>query len=292
MPGAFKHVTSSLMLLSSYGHLFMSQLLTAPHIVVPSVASSYLVYNHSLEDLSNERFSIRDSRKGINMDFMSYANYHLAGSNATVLLNNTKLFEFSEKTFQTFFKHYASTGKWAYGSRARNNVYDSENVGDWNAERANGTFTERIEILAMNETATWLSLSIIFLLIIILVVLIVSLQVVYPSTSMQHHVECLADVLLMVAGSDELVELVHERGIHSLEKSGVEMRLGWFKDKRGAVRWGIEVANGDVEWVGAPQKDVNNTENGMALARLWARLGRRKSGEAQGSEKDVVDENA
>jgi hypothetical protein len=29
---------------------------------------------------------------------------------------------------------------------------------------------------------------------------------------MQRHVECLADVLVMVAGSEELVRMVHERG--------------------------------------------------------------------------------
>jgi hypothetical protein len=76
----------------------------------------------------------------------------------------------------------------------------------------------------MNETATWFSLGIIFFL--ILSILILSLQVVYPSSCMQRHVECLADVLVMVAGSEELVRMVHERGVRVSEKWGTdEIRL-------------------------------------------------------------------
>jgi hypothetical protein len=105
----------------------------------------------------------------------------------------------------------------------------------------------------MNETATWLSLAVIFALIVILVVVIVALQTVHPSDSMQFHVECLADVLLMVAGSDEVVTMVHERGVEGMKKSGVVTRLGWFRDKTGVVRWGIEAVGGEVEWVDGPE---------------------------------------
>jgi hypothetical protein len=155
-------------------------------------------------------------------------------------------------------------------------VYDNGN-GFWDAVEVNGTFTECIKVLAMNETTTWLSLSIIFLLIIILVVLIASLQIVYPSTSMQHHVQCLADVLLMVAGSDELVGLVHEHGIIGVENSGVKTRLGWFKDKRAVARWGIEVADGHVEWMGAPEENMDDRKDRGALTSLWAKLRRKVS---------------
>ncbi|KAH4190089.1 hypothetical protein HBI95_221750 [Parastagonospora nodorum] len=252
---------------ASYGHFFVSQLLTAPHIVEPLKPPSWLVFNKSIEDVSNERFSIRDSNRGINMDFMSYANFHLAKSNATALLNDTALFEYSEKTFQTFFKHFATTGKWTYGGPAKSSVYDND-YGPGSAEEVNGTFTERIEVLAMNETATWLSLSIIFILIAILIVLIASLQIVYPKDSMQHRIECLADVLLMTAGSDEFVNLVHEKGVAGLENSDFKTKLGWFKDKRGVVRWGVEIADGHVEWVNAPEKDVDDSDE-SSWKRFW-----------------------
>jgi hypothetical protein len=222
--------------------------------------SSWLVYNRSIEDVSSERFSIRDTDKGLNMDFMSYSNYFLAKQDPTALLDPNTLFEQSEKTFQTFFKHFATTGRWSYGSTNKRTVYNDA-YGLYRGEEVNGTLAQRIEVLAMNEVATWLSLAIIFLLIVILLVLIVSLQIVYPSSSMRHHVECLADVLLLVAGSDELLKIVHE-GVDRPENSAVSTQLGWFKDRRGTVRWGVEVVSAEgVEWLDGPEgKEKENGE--------------------------------
>lgn len=239
---------------TSYGVFFLSQLLTAPHIIPPATYSSWLVYNRSIEDVTSERFSIRDTDKGLNMDFMSYSNYFLAKQDATALLDPDTLLKQSEKTLQTFFKHFATTGRWSYGNNDKRTVYDDVH-SLYQGEEVNGTLAERIEVLAMNEIATWLSLTIIFLLIAILVVLIVSLQVVYPSTSMRHHIECLADVLLLVAGSEELMKTVQE-GVDGPENSVVRTRLGWFKDRSGVVRWGIEVVGAEgVEWLDGPEKE-------------------------------------
>jgi hypothetical protein len=73
----------------------------------------------------------------------------------------------------------------------------------------------------------------------------------------------------MVAGSDEFVKLVHERGVYGVEESGVRTKLRWFRDKRGVVRWGIEVADGDVEWVDAPEKDMDDADDEVSLKRFW-----------------------
>ena len=190
------------------------------------------------------------------MDFMSYSNYHRVNKDPSALLDPDVLLRHSEKTFQTFFKHFASTGRYTFGGDGEMAVYDDK---DFN--RVNGTLSERINILVMNETATWLSLAIIFLLIVILIILIVSLQVVYPSTSMQRRVECLADVLFMVAGSDDFLQLVHERGVEGLKKNDVITRLGWFRDRRGIVRWGIEIVDAEgVEWVDGPEESVEDEE--------------------------------
>jgi hypothetical protein len=227
----------------------MTQLLTAPHIIDPQYPRTWLAYNKSIEDTDNERFNIRDRERGLNVDFMSYANWHLAGKDSAALVNTTTLFAHSEKTFQTFFKHFANTGTAnlngipgnGYGNRPTyEDVLSPDNI--------NGTFTTRFEVLTMNETATWISLVIIFLLIVILSILIVSLQAVYPSSCMQRHVECLADVLVMVAGSDELTRVVRERGVEGFEKSEEKTKLGWFRDRRGVIRWGVEVVGKDVEW--------------------------------------------
>lgn len=123
----------------------------------------------------------------------------------------------------------------------------------------NGTVSQHMEILALNETATWLSLSIIIILGVILVILTVSLQVVYPKSSMQHRVECLADVLAMVAGSDELAKMVRDEGVEVMKESGVRTKLGWFRDKRGVVRW-------DVEWLDGPEKSTDESEDDTVSA--------------------------
>jgi hypothetical protein len=245
------HITSyKLNMLPSYGVYFKSQLLTAPHIIKPAVSSSWLVYTSSLEDVASERFNIRDRDRGINMDLMSYANLHQVKNDPRALLDKALLLTHSEKTFQTFFKHFAVSGKW-YGSNIEpESAVFQQRQGAYSEDQwVNGTVIERIEILSMNETATWLSVAILIVLILILFALIASLQVIYPKDSMQHRVECLADVLAMIAGSDELLHMAHKMSIEEMEKSGVQTRLGWFRDKRGAVRWGVEVADEIVEWV-------------------------------------------
>lgn len=222
--------------------------------------SSMMIANHAIENLAAERFALRDTDRGTNMDYMSCANYVLANKDPTALLNTTLLLQHSEKTFQTFFKHFVTSANWTYGgggsvSRA---AYEYHEAYWLQNEKFYGIVTERIEVLSMNKVATWLSLTILFLLMIILVILIVSLQVTYPRTSMLRHVECLADVLAMVAGSDELVRWVHEVGVEGMERAGIKTRLGWFRDKRGVVRWGVEVVDGSVEWVNGPEQQAQD----------------------------------
>ena len=200
--------------------------------------SSMMVSNHTIENLAAERFAFRDTNEGLNMDYMSYATFILAKKDPTALLNATTLQQHSEQTFQTFFKHFATTANWTYGgaSSISKAVYEELSSFRKEAEKFDGVITERIEIL------------------------IVSLQVIYPSTSMQRHVECLADVLAMVAGSDELIRIVKDFGVESMEKNGINTRLGWFRDKRGDVRWGAEVVDADVEWVDGPENKVEDEQ--------------------------------
>ena len=188
------------------------------------------------------------------MDFMSYANLHKVRNDARTLLNSSELLRHSGQTFQTFFKHFAVAGRWAYGAEKKRTVFEDKMGWPGRDTWVNGTVSQRIEVLSMHETATWLSLGIIFVLVLILVVLTVSLQIVYPKHAMQHRVECLADVLAMVAGNDELVRMGKEMGVEGVRKSRVKTKLGWFKDGRGVVRWGVEIDDGSVEWVDGPEK--------------------------------------
>ncbi|OAL53707.1 hypothetical protein IQ07DRAFT_317344 [Pyrenochaeta sp. DS3sAY3a] len=229
----------------SYGNYFLAQMLTAAHIIDPPATASDFEQYKDLENVKSERFNIRDTKKGLNMDFMSYANYVLANQNHTALFDVETLCKYSERTFQTFFKHFMASARWG-DERA---VY--ERIDPQNAESTKVTVSTRTKSLGMSKTATWLSLAIIFLLIIILIVLMISLEIVYPKTSMQRNIDCIADVLLMVAGSDDLVTFIHENDERVLKKSTAKTRLGWFRDKRGVVRWGVEFED-EVEWVDNP----------------------------------------
>lgn len=226
-------------------------MLTAAHIIDPPATSSDFEQYKDLENVKSERFNIRDTRKGINMDFMSYANYVLASENYTALLDVETLSKYSERTFQTFFKHFVVSARWGDERAAY------ERVDPQNAQRTKVTVSTRTKSLGMSKTATWLSLAIIFLLIIILIVLMLSLEIVYPKTSMQRNIDCIADVLLMVAGSDDLVSFIQENDERVLKKSNAKTRLGWFRDKRGVVRWGIEFED-EVEWVNNPGNEFTS----------------------------------
>lgn len=217
----------------------MSQLLYAASS--PTTSSNLFDF----EDLEVERFNIRDQVNGLNMDFMSFSNYFQAGKDAMALLNPDTLSNYSQHTFQTFFQHFASQSKWIHGEPMAHQTVEGQ--------KADVVTTERIEMLIMIESATWLCLSILFLLMLILVVLSVALRRVYPPTTMLRDIECLADVLAMVENSHALRAQVERRDLKELERSGMRTRLGWFRDGEGALRWGIEVVDGDgVEWVEKP----------------------------------------
>lgn len=58
-----------------------------------------------------------------------------------------------------------------------------------------------------------------------------------------QDMECIADVLVLIAGSNRLLALVREKGMDAIMKEDkIHTRLGWFEDSEGKKRWGIEVA--------------------------------------------------
>ena len=74
--------------------------------------------------------------------------------------------------------------------------------------------------------------------------------------------DTLGSVLAWIAGSDNLLQLVREKPIEELKKEkNVWTRLGWFRDSKGVVRWGIEAGGGEgmrvVEWVDPPDEESN-----------------------------------
>jgi len=203
------------------------------------------------ENLDDQRFNIRDPTRGLNVDFMSYSNYILANQDALALLDANTLLNHSQFTFQTFFQHFASQTKWTDGQ-----FMALQEMGkDDKTEKIQTTVSQRIEVLKMISSATWLTVVILVLLMIILTTLMISLKVFYPPTTLQSNIECLADAMAMIAGSDELLERVQRYEMEELKRSELETRLGWFRDRRGHVRWGVEFTDAlEIEWLEKPTK--------------------------------------
>jgi hypothetical protein len=203
------------------------------------------------ENLDDERFNIRDTRRGLNMDFMSYANLFKVKMNPLALLDPDTMLNHTQHTFQTFFQHYASQTKWLDGSMM---AYETKDNG---GDKVDVIITERIRTLVMVPAATWLSLTIIFILMSILILLIGTLRILYPCTIMERNIECLADTLLLIENSEEFLGYAGKYNVHELKHSTLCTKLGWFIDSSGVAKWGIEVMNGNVtRWIERPKHAV------------------------------------
>lgn len=60
--------------------------------------------------------------------------------------------------------------------------------------------------------------------------------------NLDRDIECVGDVLVLVAGSERLLGLAREGQLGELEGlEQIRTKLGWFEDGSGQQRWGIEV---------------------------------------------------
>lgn len=233
-----------MLICNSYGSYFLTQLLGASSITPPIISSGWYA-PFDFENLDDDRFNIRDKEKGYNMDFMSYANLHQAKMDPMVLLDTDVLLNHSQRTFQTFFQHFASQTKWLDGQMM---AYESTAADS--TKQIEVVISQRIETLNMVPSATWLSLTIISILVVILGILIVSLKIIYPHDTLRNDIACLADMLALIEGSEGLLWFAERHDIKTLRDSGLHTRLGWFRDRSGTVRWGIELVDAPgVEWI-------------------------------------------
>ncbi|KAI2792564.1 hypothetical protein POX_b02602 [Penicillium oxalicum] len=275
---AYYNVTISL------GRLFMASMLTAADTL--EIGGAQHIGGYHSENLNDNTYNIRDEIKGLNLDFMSYAMYTMAGKNPKALLDPDLYLSLAQKTFTTFFQHYISnnismeTGGWGYQT-INASLPDSlgpivEVVNNWlpgnkptiyqdemhPISTTNRTviaqISKRVEILQMNALAVWLSVGIMAWLVTITLLVIV-LQRRYFSR-LVRNVESLGDVLVLIAGSTNLLQVAREIQTGQLSPGQYEdlrTRLGWFMDKDGALRWGVEMVEtvGDgpvVEWISSP----------------------------------------
>ncbi|KAJ5684327.1 uncharacterized protein N7477_000672 [Penicillium maclennaniae] len=269
----------------SYGRLFTSTMLTAADTA--HIGGAGHVIGYTTEDLDDNTYNIRDEMNGLNMDFMTYSIFSMAGKDPKALLDAETFKNLTEKTFTTFFQHFVSsnvsleTGGWAYqkinaslpsslgpglelvgnylpGTKASKYQDVMHPISHTN-RTATAHVTQRVELLQMNAVAVWLSIGIMGWLIITTAVVAV-LQKRYFG-SLVRNVESLGDVLVLIAGSANLLQVVREIQSGRLRPDDykhLRTRLGWFIDEDGGLRWGIEMeesfAEGPgVNWVSEPQ---------------------------------------
>ncbi|KAJ5174719.1 uncharacterized protein N7482_000596 [Penicillium canariense] len=278
----------------SYGRLFMASMLTAADTLHLDGAEHVGGY-HS-EDLNDNTYNIRDEINGLNMDFMSYAMYSMAGKDPQALLDPDRYLALAQKTFTTFFQHFVSnnismeTGGWGYqqinaslpdtlgpvlemgsylpSTKAAAYQDDMHPISHTNRTVA-AHVSQRVELLQMNAVAVWLSIAIMAWL--ILTTLVVAILHKRYFGRLVRNVECLGDVLVLIAGSANLLEVVREIQAGRLspdEYEHLRTRLGWFVDEDGGLRWGVEMEEAfrdgpGVQWVAAPyfSKKGTNTWN-------------------------------
>ena len=57
-----------------------------------------------------------------------------------------------------------------------------------------------------------------------------------------RNIECIADVLVLIAGSERLLEVIREKGYDAIVKEDKMLtRMGWFRDVDGTMRWRIDL---------------------------------------------------
>ncbi|KAF1960031.1 hypothetical protein CC80DRAFT_590362 [Byssothecium circinans] len=250
---------------TSYGIYFLNALLRASRLT--SLSSGALLHGSMIyEQLNDNVFNIRNNHTGLNLDFMSYASYMQVNKDAASLLDADVLLEQTQKTFTTFFQHHVSStlslkdGGWAFQPIGTNlngigiavkgtpqqiapngkPAVPVSQLPALNTQRQfNATMTTRVEVLRMNRIAFIICMTLLGWLTITIMV-VAALEKWYFG-DLRRNVECIADVLVLVAGSEKLLALVREKGVDGLKGQDIKTRLGPFRDAEGKMRWGIEV---------------------------------------------------
>jgi hypothetical protein len=208
---------------------------------------------------------MRDNTTGLNLDFMLYAVYARAGFNATALLDPVLLASASQKVFSTFFQHFVNSnlsresGGYVYQPRGTklkiNSPMDDmpiqympdgsiapkfEDIVRNTSATTKAELSTQVEVLQMNLVAFWIATSILIWLI-ITIILLGSVQRKYYG-GMMRNIECVADVLVLIAGSERLLEVIREKGFDTIVKEDKMLtRMGWFRDADGTMRWRIDL---------------------------------------------------
>lgn len=210
-------------------------------------------------------YNMRDDTTGLNIDFMSFAAYADVGYDPTALLDAKTLAERSQKVFSTYFQHFMSNSiSSKYGNRVLQPIGQQLHVGppmsfmptqyapggslapnfeDFarnTSQTITVTISSHVEMLRINTVAFWIATSILTWLL-ITIGIFASVQQRYYG-GMMRNVECIANILVLITGSERLLTAIRENGIDTiLKEDSLLTQLGWFRDPDGTKRWRIDV---------------------------------------------------
>ncbi|KAI0521002.1 hypothetical protein F5B22DRAFT_653424 [Xylaria bambusicola] len=246
---------------TSHGVLFVTALLGAADLDEIQGTNLNYLYTES-ESIDDQTFNIR--QPGLNVDLMTYSMLSLVNYDHEALLDLDTLKYTAQQTFTALFQHFASnnvstaTGGYVFqppGERLPDDL-DGPTTKSPRADEVPVSETvtmhisRSVELLKISKPAAWICLLILAYLIVVGVTLTIASQ--KYRTVLLRRINSIADVAVLMAGSHRLLELAREKTIDRFKlDSGTKVRLGWFNDKNGAMRWGIEV-------VGEEQSEVTN----------------------------------
>ena len=224
--------------LTSYGFLFLDGMLRASDLTTLGGVDVLGYPDH--EPTEDRTFNFR--KPGLNMDFMTYAMYSLAGSDLEALLDPEVQARTANKVFSTFFQHFASSNVTSQGSWTYQAVQESQKV--------EATVTRRLEMLQMSMTATAICLTILaFFVVVTIIVYFVDYK---HSNNLQHDVDSMADVLRLVCDSPKLLawlasrrEASEKRGNKTSELDDPKVKLDMFRGTDGQMKWIVEIVDDD-----------------------------------------------
>lgn len=243
----------------SYGWLYIQALLKAAQLNMLSDSCK----NEStacVEDLTDQTFNMR--QLGQNMDYMTYSMLTMANNSKSNFSDPDIYISLAQKTFSTFFQHFASSnltangdGGWVY-QRINATMPDLDGgSSETTPKRSTDSTTQvtvtvdrPVEILRMSAIAVFLSLVIlVWLLVTTILIMIVKTRYFSPII---RKINTVADLAILVAGSDHYLALARKRGMDGLQdRKDFQTHLGWFRRANGEVRWGIELVDENVDWL-------------------------------------------
>ncbi|KAI3342654.1 hypothetical protein F4824DRAFT_115259 [Ustulina deusta] len=237
---------------TSHGILFLTALLGAADLEEVQGTNLHYLYTAS-ESIDDQTFNIR--QPGLNVDLMTYSMLSLVNYDHEALLDLEILKRTAQQTFTALFQNFASnnvsftTGGYVFQSPGEKLPDDLDGPANKSSEAyvapVNGTvathISRSVELLKISKPAAWICLLILAYLILVGVTLTIASRR-YP-TVLLRRINSIAEIAVLMAGSHRLLKLAREKAAKDFRLDpSTRVRLGWFNDKNGTIRWGIEVA--------------------------------------------------